>query len=493
MKVPYQISRILKRYESKDGSQVLIRIRSKLFSDIEIPVYDYINGKRVSISVRKEFWNRGHIEGGKYHIPLRNLNFLLDEVEHSAKDAIFTLLEQKIVPTREKVLKLTYYSKVQDIIDAERERKGELIYREDGGAFESEDDFLEFLERQDDPKYIELKRQAGLLVRRYIMDYWDEFIQTHAPNSYNLSKSSIENYIQTTNDNCLAENFNSEWLKRYFTHIIENGYQKKLKDDKTITCYFEVSTIQKYLKHLRAFGKWLFNKGIINSEDYKRFDLKNSDSKKASLIKYKSNPFKNTHALMKSEFDHLFYFDFKDKSLELIRDLFIMQTWFGGLRKCDFFDLTDDNIYQDSDGNITVEFEQIKTENKVVNPANKNYIVPIIQKYNLKLPKFPSPNKYNKRLKDAFKAAGMNRKLLFRYEYINQKRPSEEYLEMHKKISNRWARNCAVSILVELGYSDHYIMKFTGHEDEKMLRHYRTVHKKEVKDMLDDVKPQKVE
>jgi hypothetical protein len=35
----------------------------------------------------------------------------------------------------------------------------------------------------------------------------------------------------------------------------------------------------------------------------------------------------------------------------------------------------------------------------------------------------------------------------------------------------------------------HYIMKFTGHEDEKMLRHYRTVHKKEVKEMLDDVKP----
>ena len=490
MKLPYQISRILKRYESKDGRQVLIRIRSKLFSDIEIPVYDYIDGKKVSISIKTEYWNKGHVNGGKYHIPLRNINSLLDEVEYSAKDAIFTLLEQKIAPTRENVLKLTYYYKEKDIIDAERERKGELIYREDGGAFESEEDFLEFLERQDDPKFIELKRQAGLLRRQYILDYWDEFIQTHAPNSYNQSKNSIISYIQSTNDNCLAEKFDSEWLKRYFTYITDNGFQKKVKD-KIITCHYEISTIQKCLKHLRAFGKWLFNTGIINSEDYKRFDLKNSDSRKASLIKYKSNPYKNTHALMKSEFDHLFFFDFKNKSLELIRDLFIIQTWFGGLRKSDFFDLTENNITKDSNGNITIEFEQRKTENKVINPANKNYVIPILQKYNLKLPNFPSQNNYNERLKDVFKAAGLNRKLPFRYEYVNQKRPTEEYIEMYKKVSNRWARNCAVSILVEQGYSDHYIMKFTGHEDEKMLRHYRTVHKKEVKVMLDDVKPEK--
>lgn len=229
MKVPYQLSRTLKRYESKNGRQVCIRIRSKLFPDIEIPVYDYIEGKKVPISIKSKHWNKGHAVGGKYHITLRNLNFLLDEVEYSAKDAIYTLLEQKITPTRENVLKLTYFSKEKNLIDIELEKKGKLIYREDGGAFESKDDFFEFIERQDDPKYIELKRQAGLLKKQYIMDYWDEFIQSYAPSSYNLTKSSIVKYIQTTNDNCPVEKFDSEWVKRYFTFIINEGYQKKLK------------------------------------------------------------------------------------------------------------------------------------------------------------------------------------------------------------------------------------------------------------------------
>lgn len=492
MKVPYQLSRTLKRYESKNGRQVNIRVRSNLFNDIEIPVYDYVEGKQVSISVKTEHWKKGHVTGGKYHISLRELNFLLSEVEHSVKDAIYTLLNEKISPTRENILKLTYYNKEADIKDSEREKKGELTYREDGGAFESEDDFLDFLERQDDPKYIELKRKAGLLQRKYIMDYWDEFIETYAPNSYNLSKSSLVAYIQTTNDNCLADKFDSEWLKRYFVHIIENGYQKNVKG-KMVTHYYEISSIKKYLKHLRAFGKWLFINKIISTEDYKRFDLKNVDSKKASLIKYKSNPFKNTHALMKSEFDHLFFFNFKNSSYDLIRDLFILQTWFGGLRKSDFFELTEDNVSVDSEGNFNIQFEQRKTESKIINPANQHYVIPILQKYNQRLPEFPSPNKYNKRLKEVFKAAGLNRKLLFRYEYINQKKPTEVYHEMHEMVSNRWARNCAVSILVEEGFSDHYIMEFTGHEDEKMLRHYRTVHKKEVKGMLDEVKPIKKE
>ena len=60
---------------------------------------------------------------------------------------------------------------------------------------------------------------------------------------------------------------------------------------------------------------------------------------------------------------------------------------------------------------------------------------------------------------------------------------------MHEKISNKWARNCAVSLLVQEGYNDHYIKEFTGHTDEKMLRHYRDIHKTKVKEMLYEVKP----
>lgn len=490
MKLPFKISRTLKRYISASGQQVLIRVRSGLFNDIEIPVYDYYRDRKFKISVKKDNWQKGYITGGTYHMPVRYLNSLLDKIEYAVSDSVLALLQQKVPVTRDAILNLTYISVIKSRISEDKVESGEILTREDGGAFESEEDFLDFLERQDDPSFVELKRKAGMLKRIYIMDYWDEFIETYAPDSYNLTKSSIINYIQTTGDNCRADEYNSEWLKKYFDYIINNGYKKKVKKTE-VTRYYEISTIKRYLKSMRSFGKWLFESGIINTEDYKRFSLNKKDSKKSSYIKFKSTAFKNTHALLKSEFDHLFYFEFKDKSKELIRDLFVIQTWFGGLRKGDFFDLTENNIVKDSKGNITIQFEQQKTEEKVINPANKNYVMPILEKYDFNLPTFPSSNKYNARLKKVFEEAGLDRNLEFRFEYINQKKATTKYFKMFQKVSNRWARNCAVSILVEQGYSDHYIMKFTGHEDEKMLRHYRTVHKKEVKDMLDDVKPEK--
>jgi len=489
MKFPYQTARVLKRYVSKDGQQVLIRVRRKNENDIEIPVYDYVGGEVVKVKVRKEYWEKGYVRGGRYHIPIRELNLLLAEVEGDVKDAVNIILSQKTKLSREKILYLTYKHKEQAIIDEERIRKGDLIVREDGGAFESEDGFYEFLERQNDPKYMEMKRQAGIISKRYLLDFWEDFISDRAPNSYNLSRSSIVRYIQDTGDNCLAKDFNSAWLSKYFTHIVENGYLTKRKG-KEVRLYYEISTIQKYFKILRSFGKYLFENEIIAKEDYKRFSLQDKDSKKGSLIKYKPNAFKNNHALYKSEFDQLFKFNFTDKSNELIRDLFIIQTWFGGLRKSDFFDLTNDNITKDAKGNITIEFEQHKTGTKVINPANQNYVLPILKKYNYELPKFPSPNKYNLRLKKVFKAAGLDRKLKFEYGFSNQEKPTFVYHEMHEMVSNKWARNCAVSILVELDYPDHKIKRFSGHEDEKMLAHYREVHKKDVENMLNDVRPE---
>ena len=123
--------------------------------------------------------------------------------------------------------------------------------------------------------------------------------------------------------------------------------------------------------------------------------------------------------------------------------------------------------------------------------ANRNYVTPILLKYGKQLPKFPSSNKYNIRLKEVFDKAGMNRKLAFRTEPANESKAITEYHPMYGKVSNKWARNCAVSLLVQMGYSDHRIKKFTGHTDEKMLRHYRDEHNIEVKDMVDEVKPEK--
>jgi len=490
MKQPYQLSRKLRHRPSNDGHQVLIRVRGAAKSDVEIPVRHYVGKTFTTISVKKEHWNKGYVTGGRYHIAIRDLNSLLSMVEYDVRNAVNTLLTENVPVTYDNVLRLTYAHKEQDIIDEERIRKGDLLVREDGGAFESPDDFREFVERQDNPDFDELKRQMGIWKRIYILDYWEEYINDFASDENDVVRPSIRKYIQRTGDICKVTDFDSHWLKRYFTDLVDNGYTTT-KQGKETRHYYEVSTVGKYYKILRNFGKWLFEeKKLIATEDYKRFKLRNPKSKKASILKIDPNPYKNNHALLKTEFDHLFYFSFERKSDELIRDLFVLQTWFGGLRKSDFFDLTQDNITIQGD-EVQVEFEQQKTDTKVVNKANKNYVTPILLKYGKQLPKFPSPNKYNIRLKEVFEKAGLNRKLAFRTEPANKNKAITEYFPMYKKVSNKWARNCAVSLLVQMKYNDHLIKKFTGHTDEKMLRHYRDVHKIEVEDMVDEVKPVK--
>ena len=75
-------------------------------------------------------------------------------------------------------------------------------------------------------------------------------------------------------------------------------------------------------------------------------------------------------------------------------------------------------------------------------------------------------------------------------DWLDDEKAEVEWVEIYKKISNNWARNCAVSILSELGYQDDRIAKFTGHKDLEMINHYKSVHKKDVKTMMDEVKPE---
>lgn len=223
-----------------------------------------------------------------------------------------------------------------------------------------------------------------------------------------------------------------------------------------------------------------------------KFTLKEG-TKKESFIKYKPESFINTHALYKSEFDKFYYFKFEEKKLALARDMFIIQTWAGGLMQCDFYKLSVNNIHKDSNGNFRIVFKQQKTDNEVRNKINKHYLNPLLKKYANGFDTFLKVHEYNKLLKEAAKKAGLDRKLQFRYEFVNAEKPTEKWIEIYKMISNSWARNCAVSILSEYGYADYKISKFIGHKDPDMVQHYKQVHQKDVDAMIDEVKPESTE
>jgi len=459
--------------------------------ETEIPVYDYVNHKRLPISVKKEHWNKGYVTGGVYHIPIRDLNSLLSKVERNVKDAVNELIEKNIKITRDNIIQLTYINEDNALENERRIASGEVIVNEDGGAFASHDEFVDFIIESQDPKFDKLKKSMDLYKKQYILDYWDDFIREYAPDSYNTPRYVIEEYIKNTGDNCKATEFSSQWLERFFKHIIKEGYS--YRKDGTNRKPYTITTVVKYLKHLKAFGDYLFvEKEILNNQDYKRFELRKK-TKKQSLIKYHPEPYINTHALYKKEFDWFYYFKFDDQKLERARDMFILQTWLGGLRQVDFYRLSKENLHKDSNGLYRVWFEQQKTEGEVINKINQNYLVPIFSKYSDGFPEFLEVHDYNDLLKKAAIAAGLNRKLRFRYEFANASEAKEEWLPIHDMISNSWARNCAVSILCELGYPDYRIAKFTGHKDLEMINHYKKIHPKEVDSMIDDVKPEFVQ
>jgi len=487
----FTTSRWVRRYASKSGHQVFIRVRMHSGIETEIPVYDYVNHKRLPISVKKEHWNKGYVTGGVYHIPIRDLNSLLSKVERNVKDAVNELIEKNIKITRDNIIQLTYINEDNALENERRIASGEVIVNEDGGAFASHDEFVDFIIESQDPKFDKLKKSMDLYKKQYILDYWDDFIREYAPDSYNTPRYVIEEYIKNTGDNCKATEFSSQWLERFFKHIIKEGYS--YRKDGTNRKPYTITTVVKYLKHLKAFGDYLFvEKEILNNQDYKRFELRKK-TKKQSLIKYHPEPYINTHALYKKEFDWFYYFKFDDQKLERARDMFILQTWLGGLRQVDFYRLSKENLHKDSNGLYRVWFEQQKTEGEVINKINQNYLVPIFSKYSDGFPEFLEVHDYNDLLKKAAIAAGLNRKLRFRYEFANASEAKEEWLPIHDMISNSWARNCAVSILCELGYPDYRIAKFTGHKDLEMINHYKKIHPKEVDSMIDDVKPEFVQ
>lgn len=456
-------------------------------TEIKIPVYDFVIHERIPISVKSENWQKGFVTGGKYHISLRDLNNLLSNVEHNVIDALNELIRNNITINSENVFKLTYINELTAEENNRRILSGEVIVDEQGGAFASPEEFVEFIDASNDPKHAEVKKSLGLFKKEYILDYWDDFIKEFAPDSYSAPKYVIAEYIKNTGDNCKAKDFSSEWLNRFFKHIIDNGYS--FRNDGTNRKDFTITTVAKYQRHLRSFGDFLFEENLINNQNYRKFNLKGS-RKKQSLIKYDAVPYINTQAFYKREFDWFFAFPFEDDNLGFARDLFVLQVWLGGLRISDFFSLSANNLQKDTSGNYRILFKQEKTDDDVNHSVNKNYLIPILEKYPNGLPPFPKVKDYHSFLRQAAKQAGLNRELKFRGEIAKDADATTKWYPIHEKICNKWARNCAVSILAEEGYPDDRISKFTGHRDIEMIKHYKQIHGKDVTSMVDAVKPE---
>jgi hypothetical protein len=249
----------------------MIRVRTISKKDFEVPVYDMVDGSRFPISVKAENWYNGYAIGGKYHISLDALNALIDKTEKKVTNAVFLLVHRKIEISRNKIMTLAYREPEQILQDNRRKETDGLISAYHKGQFASDAEFLNFISNSEAEKYLDLKRELGLYEKNFILDHWDDFISTCAPASYNHSKKAIQTYISESGDNCIVTAYDDNWLRRYFNYLGGNGYLKG--KGKPVRIHYASSTLRKYLKHMHAFGNYLFEKKIITTQNYRRFRL----------------------------------------------------------------------------------------------------------------------------------------------------------------------------------------------------------------------------
>lgn len=464
----------LRHYTSKNGHQLFVRVRIGNVFETEIPVYDYINEKRYVISISRDHWNKGTVTGGDYHRSVDEINNIIKEIENDVRNSVSTLAEKKFQITRSNILRLTYCDKENKRRELIRRRQRQYTGLLRGNGYPQQGG-LQATSQQEVIKSDSSALHIAMPVReeKFITDLWNDFIKNRGTKAYAGTLGSIREYSDRTGDNCRASDFSAEWLERYFKDIIENGYSQR--KDGSGRKYYTIPTILKYLKHLRAFGNYLFKDlKLLDSQDYLRFDLA-EPGRRTPVISYRHEPFINAHALTKREYDWFYGFRFADKQKELARDMFILQTWLGGLSTTEFSKINNIKLINYPGSKPGFLYDPPGGKKSVLGEINRYYIIPVLERYPDGFSIYLSPPKYNMLLKSAAKAAGLNGRIKIARELINDDKAFRKEYPVHERISSGWARYCAVSILVETGLPDELVLRFTGMKNLALIQHFRKV------------------
>lgn len=210
--------------------------------------------------------------------------------------------------------------------------------------------------------------------------------------------------------------FNADWVNAFFNWLQKTGWYHintrnfdPLKYDPQIffqpkeRSKYEVKSLNKMKGILKALTVGV--KGEKTVSFYKKGWLPMIDLSDVKTDKSEKKGTRIDHNLTKEELDKLFHYKFSKaklpayqetfnavnksqsviisiRDLETARDIFILQTWFGGLRGYKEYDTA--KIIKHSK-NYIVSFYQNKVTNTVINPLNE-YTSTILQKYDYKKP-----------------------------------------------------------------------------------------------------------
>ena len=259
------------------------------------------------------------------------------------------------------------------------------------------------------------------------------------------------------------DDVNQNWIDR-FKDFITN--EQVIKDDKGEIIYSKEASTNSYINN------FLKNLGVINKRALREKITDNDFQKLGYLKRIKTNTTnrKVDVYLTADEINKLYNFKFDDnnKSLELIRDNFLIGCY-TGLRVSDFKRIKKTDISITDKGVKIINLINKKT-NKVTNtPIIFDELEFILKKYDYEV-ETVSDQHINRNIKLIAKDAGVESVV----KYVEQKGGEIITKESPKwqLITNRVGRNSLVTLLKLEGYSDDFIKQFTGHSNLDMLTQY---------------------
>lgn len=213
-----------------------------------------------------------------------------------------------------------------------------------------------------------------------------------------------------------------------------------------------VNTIGKKIQTLKIFLNAAAEHGINPSQKYKSRNFVTISEESDNIY------------LTKEELSKLYNFDLSDKpSLDRVRDKFIVASW-TGLRYSDLQQITPDKVKGDY-----IELKQQKTGKKVVIPIHYT-VTEILNKYNGKLPKPISNQKYNELLKEAARLAGIDAPFIKTASYNGLK--VEKKYPKYELISSHTARRSFCTNAYKDNIPTLAIMAISGHRTEQAFLKY---------------------
>ncbi len=213
------------------------------------------------------------------------------------------------------------------------------------------------------------------------------------------------------------------------------------------------NTIGTIFKNIKVFMNYANDKGYTTNQGHRHRKFKSIEETSETIY------------LTESELETLYNLNLSDKpKLDRVRDLFIIGCY-TGLRFSDLSQITPDKF---TNNGTRLKIKTIKTGETVIIPLHRT-IRAILQKYDNKLPRVISNQKFNEYLKDIGKTEEAK---LTETVLINQTKGGLRYESKFEKwqlVTVHTARRSFATNMYLAGVPSISIMKITGHKTERCV------------------------